>query len=265
MTAPIARPVGPLLRQWRERRRLSQLELSLRAEVSTRHLSFVETGRSRPTSEMILRLTEWLDVPLRDRNALLLAGGYAPAYPEHELDDAELAPVRAALGHLLAGHEPYPALVVDRRWQLLEANRAVGLLTAGVAADLLRPPVNVLRLALHPEGMAARVINLGTWRAHLLERLDRQSRATADPELAELLAELRGYPGGGDGPRPGPADIVVPLRLRAGDEELDLLSTTTVFGTPRDVTLAELAIESFFPAGPATAAALRRLAASQSP
>lgn len=266
MSAPATtRPVGLLLREWRERRRLSQLELSSRAEVSARHLSFVETGRSRPTGEMILRLSEWLDVPLRERNALLLAGGYAPAYPQHDLDDTELAPVRAALRHLLAGHEPYPALVVDRRWHLLEANRPVALLTAGVAAHLLRPPVNVLRLALHPDGLASRVADLGAWRTHLLDRLDRQARSTADPELAELLAELTGYPGGADGRPPGRTDVVVPIRLRVGTEELDLLSTTTVFGTPRDVTLAELAVESFFPADPATAATLRRLAGGQSP
>ncbi len=265
MTAA-TRPVGLLLREWRERRRLSQLELSLRAEVSTRHLSFVETGRSRPTSEMILRLSEHLEVPLRDRNALLLAGGFAPAYRRRPLQDPQLEPVRAALGRLLRGHEPYPAVVVDQAWHLLDANSAVPLLTEGAAEDLLRPPVNVLRLSLHPEGMAPRIRNLGQWRAHLLERLRRQARATADPALADLYDELRGYPGRDeDGGADDRSEVVVPLRYRYRDVELDLLSTTSVFGTPRDVTLAELAVESFFPADAATARALQRLAERQSP
>ena len=249
------RPVGDLLREWRQRRQLSQLDLAIQAEVSARHLSFVETGRSRPTSEMILRLTEHLDVPLRDRNTLLLAGGYAPAYPENRLDGPELAAVRGALRHVLAGHEPYPAVVVNRWWELVDQNAAVALLTSAVAPELLEPPVNVLRLSLHPGGMAPRIGNLGEWRAHLLTRLRRQVAATGDRRLAELLEELRGYPGGEHG-SPAPTDVVVPLRYRGGDQELSLFSMTAVVGTPMDVTIEELVIESFYPADQATADAL---------
>jgi transcriptional regulator with XRE-family HTH domain len=248
-------PVGDLLREWRQRRQLSQLDLALAAEISARHLSFVETGRSRPTSEMILRLTEQLDVPLRDRNTVLLAGGYAPAYPEHRLDEPELTAVRAALGHVLAGHEPYPAIVVNRWWELVDANAAVALLTRAAAPELLAPPVNVLRLSLHPGGMAPYIVNLAEWRAHLLTRLQRQVSATGDARLAELLEELRGYPGGEHG-QPGPADVVVPLRYRHGDRELSLFGMTAVVGTPMDVTIEELAIESFYPADEATAEVL---------
>ncbi len=248
--------VGPLLREWRERRRLSQLELSIQANISTRHLSFVETGRSRPTSDMILRLTEHLDVPLRERNQLLLAGGYAPAYPVNELDAPQLSAERAALRQVLTGHEPYPAVVVDRTWTLVEANAAVALLTEGASAELLAPPVNVLRLSLHPDGMAPRIANLAEWRAHLLGRLHRQALATADPALHELHAELLGYPGGEAEP-PGPTEVVVPLRYRRDGAELSFFSISAVFGTPLDVTVAELAIESFFPADEATAKALR--------
>jgi len=241
--------VGEMLREWRERRRLSQLELSIQANVSTRHLSFVETGRSRPTSDMILRLTEHLDVPLRERNSLLLAGGYAPAYPAHELDSPPLDAVRQALKQLLAGHEPYPAVVVDRHWTLVEANRAIGLFTRDCAEHLLTPPVNVLRLSLHPDGMAPRIGNLAQWRAHLLGRLHRQAITTGDPKLRELRKELEQYPGG---EAMASGDVVVPLRF----DELSFLSISAVFGTPLDVTVAELAIESFFPADAATAKAL---------
>jgi transcriptional regulator with XRE-family HTH domain len=250
------RPVGALLREWRERRRLSQLELAIQTEISTRHLSFVETGRSRPTSEMILRLTEQLDVPLRERNVLLLAGGYAPAYPVHELDAPELSSVRAALRQVLSAHEPYPALVFDRVWNLVEANAAVPVLTSGVSTRLLSAPVNILRLSLHPDGMAPRIANLAEWRAHLLGRLQRQAAATGDPALHELYEEMLGYPGGDPSPV-DVTDVVVPLRYRYGATELSLLSISAVFGTPLDVTVAELAIESFFPADGATAQALR--------
>ncbi|MFF5226347.1 helix-turn-helix domain-containing protein [Dactylosporangium sp. NPDC000521] len=253
----MTQPVGVLLREWRERRRLSQLELSIQAEISTRHLSFVETGRSRPTSSMILRLTEHLDVPLRDRNALLLAGGYAPAYPEGGLDAPQLRAVRASLRQVLAGHEPFPAVVVDRRWTMLDANAPVERLVAGAAPELLKPPVNVLRLSLHPDGLAPRIVNLGEWRAHLLGRLDRQARATGDPALSDLLAELSAYPGDDAAPvTPAAHDVVVPLRIRQDGVELRFFSITAVFGSPLDVTVAELAIESFFPADAATAAAL---------
>jgi transcriptional regulator with XRE-family HTH domain len=250
--------VGRLLRGWRERRRLSQLELSLQAEVSTRHLSFIETGRSKPTSEMIMRLTEHLDVPLRERNALLLAGGYAPAYPEHDLGAPALSSVMDALRALLDGHEPYPAVVVDAEWNLVDANSAVLLLTEGAAPELLEPPVNALRLALHPKGMAPRIRNHAQWRAHILERLERQATATADPALFELKKELEQYPHPkGDGHTEPRGSVVVPLRYEFRGTELSLLSTTTVFGTPRDVTVSELAIESFFPADAATAEFLR--------
>jgi transcriptional regulator with XRE-family HTH domain len=242
---------GDLLREWRQRRRLSQLDLALAAGVSSRHLSFVETGRSRPTSEMILRLAEHLDVPLRDRNALLLAGGYAPAYPERGLAEPELAAVRHALTRVLKGHEPYPAVVVNRWWELVDANAGIDLFTRDVNPGLLKPPVNVLRLSLHPDGMAPRIVNLPEWRAHLLTRLHHQLRATGDPRLADLRDELAAYPGGQD-PPPAPADVVVPLRY----QDLTFLSITAMVGTPMDVTVSELAIESFYPADAPTAAAL---------
>jgi len=253
------RPVGELLRQWRERRRLSQLDLALQAEVSTRHLSFVETGRASPSREMVLHLAEQLDVPLRERNHLLLAAGYAPVYPESALDDPALAAIRDALRQVLRGHEPYPALVVDRAWSLVEANASVALFTEGVAPALLAPPANALRISLHPQGLAPRIANLGEWRAHLLARLRRQVALTADPALAALLQELRAYPCDQPEPEvelPGPGDVVVPLRLRHPDGELTFFSTVATFGTPLDVTVSELAIEAFFPANPATAAAL---------
>ncbi len=253
-----ARPVGELLREWRERRRLSQLDLSIQADISTRHLSFVETGRSRPTSEMILRLTEQLDVPLRERNTLLLAGGYAPAYPQHGFDEPELAHVRAALGQVLAGHHPYPAVVINRWWELQEANASVALLTAGAAPWLLEPPVNVLRLSLHPEGMAPRIVNLAEWRTHLLAQLHRRAEAMGDPRLHQLHDELRSYPGG-TAAAPSATDVVLPLRYRHGDQELSFFSISAAVGTATDVTVEELAIESFYPADEATAAALHAL------
>ena len=259
-TVATGRPVGELLREWRERRRLSQLELSSQTDISTRHLSFVETGRARPSAQLILRLTEHLDVPLRDRNRALLAGGYAPAYPETALDAPRLSAVREAVRRVLAGHEPYPAAAVDRHWRMVDANGGVALFTEGCAPELLAPPVNVLRLSLHPDGMAPRIQNLAQWREHLLDRLHRQAAATGDRYLDELHEELSGYPGGGSPAESGADALVVPLRYRRGDEVLSFFSTTTVFGTPLDVTLAELAIESFFPADPATAARLREAA-----
>jgi transcriptional regulator with XRE-family HTH domain len=255
------RPVGELLREWRERRRLSQLELALDAEISTRHLSFVETGRSRPSREMVLHLAEQLDLPLRERNRLLLAAGYAPVYAETALEAPRLAEVRAAVRQLLAGHEPYPAAVVDRGWNLVDANASVALFTEGAAPDLLAPPINVLRVSLHPEGMAPHIVNLGEWRAHLLGRLRRQVTLTADPELARLYDELRAYPCDQPEPEielPGPGDVVVPLRIRYHGQVLAFFSTVATFGTPLDITVAELVIESFFPADAATAAVLGR-------
>jgi transcriptional regulator with XRE-family HTH domain len=267
MTTPpvpssVGRPVGALLREWRQRRRLSQLDLAIGADVSARHLSFVETGRSRPSSEMIRRLTEHLDVPLRERNALLLAGGYAPAYPERGLDEPDLEAVRSALRRVLTGHEPYPAVVVNRWWELVEANPSVTVLTAGTAPWLLERPANVLRLSLHPDGMAPRITNLPQWRAHLLARLRRQLAATGDRRLAGLLEELCGYPGGENEPA-AVDDVVVPLRYRHSGKELSFLSLTAVIGTPMDVTVAELAIESFYPADQATAVALHELTSAQ--
>ncbi|HEY2279549.1 MAG TPA: helix-turn-helix transcriptional regulator [Streptosporangiaceae bacterium] len=253
--------VGAQLRSWRERRHVSQLDLSLQAGISARHLSFVETGRSKPSSGLILRLTEELDVPLRERNVLLLAGGFAPAYPEHGLDTPPLSAVTEAMRQVITAHMPNPALAVDGHWELIDANDAVNLLTEGTAAELLEPPVNVLRASLHPDGMAPRILNLGQWRQHVLFRLRRQADRSGDPFLAELHEELSSYPGGGGVAEPNGAgevgDVVLPLRLRAGEAELSFLSTTTVFGSPLDVTVAELAIESFYPADRATVAAMR--------
>jgi transcriptional regulator with XRE-family HTH domain len=253
--------VGKLLRTWRERRRLTQLDLALAADVSTRHISYVETGRSKPTSQMILHLSDQLEIPLRERNVLLLAGGYAPAYPEHELNSPPMSVVNDAINSVLEGHEPSPAVVVDRHWELVAANAAIGVLTEGAAAHLMEPPVNVLRLSLHPEGMAPRIVNLGHWRDHILHRLAHQAQTTGDAQLRALHDELSGYPRGrADVPGSGGPAIVVPLRYRTPHGELSFFSTTTVFGTPLDVTVAELAIEAFYPADPGTAAVLKRLA-----
>jgi transcriptional regulator with XRE-family HTH domain len=262
MTTAQAEPVGALLREWRERRHLSQLELAIQADISTRHLSFVETGRSKPTSQMILRLSEQLDVPLRERNNLLLAGGYAPAYREGALDTPELATIRGTLRQVLTAHEPNPALVIDRHWNLVDANATVPLFLRGAAAELVVPPVNVLRLSLHPNGMAPRIVNLGQWRAHLLARLRRQAAATGDPMLSALHNELRDYPCDQPEPDvdlPGPGDLAVPLRYNHNGDILSFISITAVFGTPLDITLAELAIESFYPADPPTARILGQL------
>jgi transcriptional regulator with XRE-family HTH domain len=251
--------IATLLRDWRERRRMSQLDLALGAGVSARHVSFIETGRSRPSADMVVQLAEQLEVPLRDRNTLLLAAGYAPAYGQHDLADPEMGPVREAIDRLLRSHEPYPAVVVDRHWGLVAGNRTVPLLTEGADQHLLEPPVNVLRLALHPEGMAPRIVNLGEWRAHLLDRLGRQAVSSGDPALFALHEELAAYPGGGGGHSVDleAGEIAVPLRIRAGDAELAFISTATTFGTAVDVTVSELSIESFFPADDATARALQ--------
>ncbi len=269
MTPHTMRPVGELLREWRERRRLSQMALALDAEISTRHLSVMETGRALPSREMVLRIAEHLAVPLRARNNLLLAAGYAPAYPERGLDDPALQAAREVVDRVLAGHEPFPAIAVDREWSLVAANRAVAPLISGVAPELLQPPVNVLRLSLHPDGMAPRIANLRQWREHIFERLEQQIERSADQQLVALQEELRGYPdtfgdlvrgGGGQEQRfPGLTGVAIPLQLRAGEDVLNLISTTMVFGTPVDVTLSELAIEAFFPADAATAGVLTRL------
>jgi transcriptional regulator with XRE-family HTH domain len=255
--------VGAILRDWRQRRRLSQLDLSLESGVSTRHLSFVETGRARPSAEMVLHLADQLEMPLRDRNALLLAAGYAPRYAARSLDDPEMAHVRDALGHVLTGYEPYPAIAVDRGWNLVASNSALGVLLEGVSDELLQPPVNCMRLALHPDGIAPRIVNLAQWRAHLLDRLARQLALTGDERLARLQEEVLGYPGPefAEEPPPG-AEVMIGLRLaREGGTELSFFSTVTTFGTAVDITVSELSIEAFFPADAATAAALGALAA----
>lgn len=256
------RPVGEQLREWRERRRLSQLELAIEADVSTRHLSFVETGRSRPSRDMVLHLAERLEVPLRDRNRLLLAAGYAPAFQESALNSAPLKPVSAAVRQILAGHEPYPAVVVNARSELLDANAAVGLFLQNVSPTLLAPPANVLRIALHPDGMAPNIVNLPVWRTHLLERLRRQIANSADPYLHDLLDELTAYPGG-ESPDDDPAAAVaLPLVYRHAGRELTFVSTMATFGAPLDITVAELAIEAFYPADEETAAVLRSTTAA---
>jgi transcriptional regulator with XRE-family HTH domain len=262
MSATLPPPIGALLREWRQRRRLSQLELALDAEVSTRHLSCVETGRAQPSREMVLRLAERLEVPLRERNRLLTAAGFAPMYGERRLDDPALDAARAAVDLVLRGHEPYPALAVDRHWNLVSCNRAVPPLLAGVGAELLVPPVNVMHLSLHPQGLAPRIRNLSQWREHVFARLRQQIAACADAQLEVLLEALQRYPAPARASAPADAAMVVPLQVDSPAGVLSLISTTTVFGTPVDVTLSELALETFFPADDATATALRALYAA---
>jgi transcriptional regulator with XRE-family HTH domain len=260
-TAP--NPIGELLRSWRRQRNLSQLELALGADVSSRHVSFVETGRAQPSREMVLRLAGELEVPLRDRNTLLLAAGYAPIYPERSLDAPEMTPVRQALDRFLRAHEPYPALVVDRHHNLIAANDALDLLLDGVSPGLLEAPANAMRIALHPEGMAPRTLNLAEWSAHLLHRVRRETQISGDPQLAGLYDELTGYPGVSTVPtHPNiqPADILLPLKLLDldGKSELAFFSTLSTFGTAADITVSELAIEAFYPANAHTAMRLMR-------
>jgi transcriptional regulator with XRE-family HTH domain len=252
-------PFGAQLREWRQRRRRSQLDLALDAGISQRHLSFVESGRAAPSRDMVLLLAEELEVPLRERNALLLAAGFAPRYNARPLEDAALAPAQAIIATILRAHAPNPALVVDRHWHMVAANDGVPPLLAGVAdLGLLRPPVNVLRLSLHPHGLAPAIANLPAWRAHILTRLRRQAHASGDPALAALLAELQSL-GGADGWAEAGDSIAIPLELDTSAGRLSLISTVTVFGTPAEVTLSELAIEAFYPADDATAARLLRL------
>jgi transcriptional regulator with XRE-family HTH domain len=254
---------GDYLRAWRGKRRMSQLELASEAEISTRHLSFLETGRSQASREMLLHLSEQLDIPLRERNVILVAAGYAPVFEERPLASPEMAAARQAVERVLKGHEPFPALAVDRHWQLVSANAAVAPLLAGVD-EALKPPVNVLRLSLHPGGLAPRIANLTEWRAHLLMRLRTQIEQTADAVLIDLLAELSKFPATNmlkarmPPPRDETAGVFVPFQLVTDAGKLSFLSTTTVFGTPIDVTLSELALECFFPADEATAQALQR-------
>lgn len=261
-----ATAVGDHLREWRQRRRMSQLDLACEAEISTRHLSFLETGRAQPSRDMVLRLADQLAIPLRERNIILVAAGFAPVFPQRALDDPALASARKAVDLILAGHEPYPALAVDRGWNLVAANRMVAPLMSLAEAELLKPPVNVLRLSLHPRGLAPHTANLHEWRAHLLERLRREVELTADRQLAELLTELKAYPIPGGQPPRRPSDeyagVATPFQMRhPSGQVLSFYSTTTVFGTPVDVTLSELTLETFFPADPQTAEAVRAIAA----
>jgi transcriptional regulator with XRE-family HTH domain len=263
-----SRSVGDLLREWRQRRRMSQLLLAAEADISTRHLSFVESGRATPSREMVMHLAERLDVPLRARNALLVAAGYAPLFRERPLSDPQLSAAREAVELVLKGHEPYPALAIDRHWTIVATNNALAPLLAGASPELLKPPVNALRLSLHPEGIASSIVNWHAWREHVLARLQRQIDVSADDTLSALRDELAAYPSPPGAAAPDAADsplnqIAVPLRLRTPLGVLSFFSTTTVFGTPVDVTLSELAIEAFFPADPQTAAALRDFAEKQ--
>lgn len=256
--------VGALLREWRQQRRLSQMDLALEAEVSTRHVSFIETGRSRPSRNLLLHLAEHLEVPLRERNTLLLSAGYAPAYPQTSLDAHEMGPVRSALERILASQEPFPAVVVDRHWDLVAANHpARAIMAEGVAPDLLAPPANALRLTLHPDGLASRIVNFGEYSAHLIGRLQRQVAVSGDSKLKALLEELCLYPGVTRSPPPEDiaGRIFVPMVLRSGRGEMRFFSTISTFGTALDITVAELAVESFFPADRATEEALRKAAA----
>ncbi|MEU4548581.1 helix-turn-helix domain-containing protein [Nonomuraea dietziae] len=247
------------MRAWRQRRRVSQLDLGIEAEVSARHISFLETGRARPSRDMVMRLAEELEIPLRHRNRLLVTAGYAPVFPEREVRAPEMEVVRQALDKILAGHEPYPALVVDAAWDLVAANGAAAMFMEGAPAELLKEPVNVMRLSLHPEAMGGRLVNLPEVRAHLLHRLRRQAEASGSGRLAELHDELAGYTYEGVDLNvahvPGPADILLPLRIRHGDRVLSMFTTIATFGTPVDVTVSELAIETFWPNDEETAAA----------
>ena len=256
---------GDQLRQWRQRRRLSQLGLAAEADLSTRHLSFVETGRAKPSREMVLRLSDALELPLRSRNAMLVAAGHAPTYPERPFDHVSLAGAREVIQRILDAHMPFPALTVDRHWNLLAHNAAVPALMAGAAAHLLEPPVNVLRLSLHPEGLAPRIVNLAEWKHHIVERLRHQIAQSGDSKLEALLDELRVYPApASKGPVRGGSEgsLAVPLVFESPHGTLRFISTTTVFGTPMEVTLSELAIETFFPADSETAERLRQFAST---
>ena len=253
---------GPLLREWRTRRRMSQLDLACLAEVSTRHLSCVETGRARPSREFLLHVADHLDVPLRGRNELLVAGGYAPVYGETDLDAPEMAAVRDALDLVLAHHEPFPAIVVDRRWDLVTANAGLALLLDGVDPALLAPPANVLRVSLHPDGLGRRLLDLPVFSAHVLGRLRRQVALTGDEDLQALHDEVAGYPGVVSAePTTEHPGVVLPVRLRTRSGVLSFFTTAATFGTAADVTLAELTVEQFFPADAQTAAVVRAVSA----
>ena len=261
-----SRTVGDLLREWRHRRRVSQLDLANQADISARHLSFLETGRSQPSREMLLHLAEQLQVPLRERNVLLNAAGFAAAFPERQLADPALEVIRKAIDVVLKGHEPYPAIAIDHHWTLVASNGAFAPLLNGASAVLLRPPVNVLRLTLHPEGLGPRLANYHEWRTHVLEKLRCQIEISGDPVLTGLLRELRNYaaPAGAKAAKPSSDQelhrLVVPLQVVTPGGILSFFSTTTIFGTPVDVTVSELSIESFYPADTATAEVLQKAA-----
>ncbi|MGE0797595.1 MAG: helix-turn-helix domain-containing protein [Lautropia sp.] len=254
------RTAGDLLRRWRHQRRLSQLALAVEAEISQRHLSYVESGRAQPSREMVTRLTEVLRLPLRERNAVLLAAGYAPVFPRRDFDAPDFTRAREAIGQILDAHQPHPALAVDRYWTLIRANTAALALMQGASGALTTPPVNVLRLSLSPDGLAGRVLNLAEWRTHVLARLARDVDTSGDPRLAALLEELKSMPGpqaAAPEQRIDDRSLAVPLRLASPAGPLAFISTTTVFGTAVDVTLSEITIETFFPADAETARALR--------
>jgi transcriptional regulator with XRE-family HTH domain len=256
--------IGNHLRDWRQRRRLSQLDLACEANISPRHLSFVETGRSMPSRDMILHLAEQLQIPMRERNVLLVAAGYAPVFVERSLDDPALAAMRGAIDLVLEGHKPYPAFAINRHWQIVSSNSALPQLYEGVAPHLLERPINAMRLSLHPQGLAPRITNLPEWRAHLIDRLRQQIDLTADPALVELMKELMSYPGSSKHDKVTHANgVIVPFRIATSGGELSFFSTTMIFGTPVDITLAELAVESFFPADTVTVERVQRLVAAQ--
>jgi transcriptional regulator with XRE-family HTH domain len=254
--------IGDHLREWRQRRHLSQLDLAGDAEISARHLSFVETGRAAPSRDMVLKLAERLDVPLRERNVLLVAAGFAPAFPQRSLDDPALKSARAAIDLVLKAHEPNPALAVDRHWNLVSANRMVAPLLEGIPERLLGQPFNVLRLSFHPEALAARTVNLAEWCGHLLERLHRQCETTADPELIKLYHDLKTYPIPARSAPLSADNVAIPFKMRLNGDVLSFFSTTMIFGTPVDITLSELALETFFPADDLTAERMRNMAAA---
>src|SRR6476646_9755799 len=259
-TARPRRHVGDHLREWRQRCHLSQLDLAGDAEISARHLSFVETGRAAPSRDMVLKLAERLEVPLRERNVLLVAAGYAPSFPQRSLDDPALKSAREAIDLVLRAHEPSPALAYDRHWNLVTANRMAMPLLKDIPARLLGQPFNILRLAFHPEGLAPRTVNLAEWSSHLLERLHRQCEATADPEMIKLYHELKAYPMPARSAPLFSDNVAIPFKMRLDGEVLSFISTTMIFGTPVDITLSELALETFFPADDFTAERMRSMA-----
>jgi transcriptional regulator with XRE-family HTH domain len=262
-TERAAPTLGARLREWRNRRRMSQLELACDADISARHLSFLETGRAKPSQAVLLHLAMCLDVPLRDRNTLLRAAGFEPIFQERAFDNPALGMVRQDVEAMLSSYDPNPALAVDRHWTMLTANRAVAHLVAGAEPMLLRPPVNLLRLFLHPAGLASRIVNLAQWRGHVFARLRRQIDINGDPVLMDLLEEIRDYPGllAHGAPHTVPDTIAVPFRLATIDGVLSFFSTSTVFQAPVDITVSELAIEAFLPADTMTAEAMRGVAA----